>query len=283
MATTGETRSNAIASSEGCAQPALRAAVADHFAGRISPAMEAAMRAHLLGCGDCDARYRRHLLLARLDPRALPAQDRLGRGLGFRGGRSSEHRRTHWALALCIPVAALLLLALSPRGVRPGAIQSVTAPSTTDDFAARGGSKGGSSFWVYHLGPDGAPRLAAHTIGRADELAFAYSNARGNRFLMIFGVDEHRHVYWFHPGWSGAPPEPPALSAQAGPGPFELPEALRQPLEPGRLRVYAAFSDRPLDPMVLEDAIRAAGDSDPAPALSAEGVTLVERTLEVTP
>jgi|GEM_PF-725921 len=283
MTTTGDTTSNVLASTERCTVPHLRAAIADHFAGRSSPAAEAALRAHLPGCWDCDARYRRHLLLARLDPRAVPAEERLARGLGFRVEGRRRLGTGGWTVALAVPVAALLLLAVLPRGVRPGQTHSVTSGSGPDEFAARGAARGPSSFWAYRLGPDGTPRLAARTIAPTDELAFAYSNAGGRPFLMIFGVDEHRHLYWFHPGWSGASPVPPPLSAQAGPGPYELPEAIRQPLAAGRLRVFAAFADRPLDPKAVEDAVRAAADGDPSRALSTDGVAVMQRIFEVIP
>jgi len=262
-----------------CALPAFRAAIAEHFAGNGSVAAQASLRAHLLGCADCDAYYRRHLLLARLDPRTLPARERLGRGLGFRRAGVTGRRRA-WVLALCVPAAALLLVLL-PRSVfRSGA----GGPGLADgEFAARGTANGASSFWTYRLGSDGTPRLADQAIGRADEMAFAYANAAGKPFLMIFGVDEHRHVYWFHPGWSLGAPAPQALPAKIGPGPHELPDAIRQPFDGARLRVYAAFGDRSFDATAIEEAVRTSADGDPSLRLGADGVTVVERSFEVRP
>ena len=263
-----------------CASPTFRSAIADHFAGRGSRAAEGPLRAHLLGCADCDARYRRHLVLARLDPRAVPAQQRLARGLGFRGaGRAGGWRA--WALGLCVPAAAALLLALAPRHALHGDTRAAKGLDT--GFASRGAAAGPSSFWTYRLGPDGTPRLADRTIARADEIAFAYTNAARRPFLMIFGIDEHRHVYWFHPGWSAGAPAPQALSAQRGPGPYELPEAIRQPFDGARLRVYAAFADRRFDATTIEDAVRTAADGELPRALGAAGITVVERAFEVRP
>jgi len=264
-----------------CARPHHRAAITDHFAGRGSPAAEATLRAHLLGCVDCDAYYRRHLLLARLDPRALPARERLGRGLGLRGDRFAW-RRT-WVLGLCVPAVAAALLVLLPRYVLHGGVGTARSIGADGEFAARGPAGGVSSFWTYLVGADGTPRLAGKLIGRADEMAFAYANAAGKPFLMIFGVDEHRHVFWFHPGWSAGTPAPQALSATVGPGPYELPEAIRQPFDGARLRVYAAFSDRRFDATMIDNAVRSAGDGDPSRALGASGITVVERTFEVRP
>ena len=60
------------------------AAIDAHFAGRTSVAAEATMRAHLPACPTCREAYQRHLVVAELDPRAISAQDRLGKALGFR-------------------------------------------------------------------------------------------------------------------------------------------------------------------------------------------------------
>jgi len=278
--TTVQTTPEALAGPGPCPQRRFETAIADHFAGRDSVAAAATLRAHLLGCADCDARYRRHLLLARLDPRALPAQERLGRGLGFcRQGLATRWPRS-WALGLFVPAAAALALVLAPR--HHGDPRSGRTPEPSA-FAARGAAKGVSSFWAYRLDPDGAPRLADQAIGRTDEVAFAYANAAGRPFLMIFGVDEHRHVYWFQPGWSSGTPAPQALRAEVGPGPHELPDAIRQPFDGGRLRVYAAFADRRFDAAAVEDAVRAAANGDPSQALRERGMTVVERTFQVTP
>jgi hypothetical protein len=277
--TTAEITGDAV-SRNGCRDPRLGAAIADHFAGRGTPAAEAALRAHLLECAACDARYRRHLLLARLDPRALPAAERLGRGLGFSGRRPAA-RPGWWALRLCVPAAAILLFVLIPH--RRGAPGGAGPAAPGEELAARGRAPGAPSFWTYRLGGDGVPRLADRTIGRADEVAFAYSNAAGKPFLMIFGVDEHRHVYWFHPDWRPGTPAPGALEAHAGPGPYELPEAIRQPFDGARLRLFAAFGERRFDAAMVQAAVRGAPDGDPTRALEAGGVAVLERTIEVKP
>jgi hypothetical protein len=54
-----------------------------HFAGTISPEEERALRPHLPGCRDCRAYYQRYLVLARFDPAALAAEERIARGLGL--------------------------------------------------------------------------------------------------------------------------------------------------------------------------------------------------------
>ena len=64
----------------------------DHFAGRLSPVAEQKMRSHASGCPSCRTRYRRHLRLEKLDPRALGRDERLARGLGL----SPRRRARTW-------------------------------------------------------------------------------------------------------------------------------------------------------------------------------------------
>jgi hypothetical protein len=61
----------------------FRAAVDRHFAGRVRPEEEVALRAHLPGCPLCHARYERQLLMARLARDPLAGVDRLAIGLGL--------------------------------------------------------------------------------------------------------------------------------------------------------------------------------------------------------
>src|SRR4051812_758680 len=99
-------------------------AIDAHFAGRLAPRAERAMRERLPVCVPCRTRYERHLRLAAIDPRALPAEERLARGLGFR--RDSTPAR-----ALVLPALALGALAL---------VWALSGRATSSQFAARGES-----------------------------------------------------------------------------------------------------------------------------------------------
>ena len=247
-------------------------AIAAHFEGRVSPGAEAAMRAHLPGCTVCTESYERQLTLARLDPTAPTAQERIARGLGLRPRRA----RAPWMLALLVPAAAAVVLLAWPHARQPDGDGA---------FVTRGGAPPAraASLWTYRIA-GGTPRLAERAIDAGDELAFAYANPAGKRYLMVFGVDEHRHIYWFHPSWPATwpadRPAPRAVPAAPGPGPHELPEAIRHALDGRRLTVAALFSDRPLDVIAVEKAIRAAPAPDAVPALG-DDVTGVRRTFEV--
>src|SRR5262249_40892962 len=154
-----------------------------------SPRAEAAMRAHLPACEACLRWYERHLLWAQLDPRAPSAEARVARGLGLRW---REPRRAYgYAFAGAVAAVVLLAWALEAR------------PAAQLELAARGyeSAPRAENFWAYRVASGAPPRLAGPTISASDELAFAYSNPAGKPYLMLFGADEHGHVYWFHPGW----------------------------------------------------------------------------------
>jgi hypothetical protein len=253
--------------------------IAAHFAGGASPAAETAMRAHLPTCNTCRRRYERHLILARLDPQALSAQQRIARGLGFRVRGPS--RRSYWFAGLALPVALAASVLVLPNKTRHAA-----GGDASHGFAARGSEQRGEprapALWMYRVNADGGPRLVDHTIRANDELAFAYSNPSGRTYLMIFGVDEHRHVYWFHPGWPSGQPAPAAIRAIQSNAAHELPEAIRHAFDGQRLRVYALFSEQSLTATTIETWVHDTSSLDAVQRI-AQGVVPVQRTLEVLP
>jgi hypothetical protein len=230
---------------------AARTAIDAHFAGRAAPATEMTMRAHLPGCPDCRAFYRRHHLLARLDPAAVPAEERIGRGLGFRTRRGPSFR--HWLRRLVIPFGATAVAA--------AALLIVARPGANIAPVARGANamtaRAPQHLLVYRFAPGArTPALLQGSMRSGDELAFAYTNPSGRRYLAIFGVDEQRHVYWFHPAWRAGAPAPAALPAAAGPGPHELPEAIQHAVVGQRLTIHALFADRAVGVEEIEAAVR---------------------------
>src|SRR5688572_27999520 len=67
-----------------CAGGSFQAEIRRHFAGVISPTAERALRFHLADCPSCRNAYEKHMVFAELDPAALSAEERIGRGLGVR-------------------------------------------------------------------------------------------------------------------------------------------------------------------------------------------------------
>ncbi|HEY7371013.1 MAG TPA: zf-HC2 domain-containing protein [Polyangia bacterium] len=272
---------------------AARAAIGAHFAGRASPAAEAALRAHLPSCADCRDCYRRHHLLAGLDPSAPSAEERIARGLGFARRAPARARWLAWGLPLVGAVAAAVVFVSAPSARAPGdhVAGAMEAPvargaATTAAPAAR--------LFIYRFGADGARFSAAGATARApelvdrsmrghDELAFAYTNPTGRRYVAIFGVDESRRVYWFHPAWPAGAPAPRAIAAAAGPEPHELPEAIRHEIAGRRLTIRAAFADRPLAVEEIEAAVGSGADSGALAARLGTDVFVTERVLDVRP
>ncbi|MFL5304306.1 MAG: hypothetical protein ACJ8F1_03795 [Polyangia bacterium] len=240
-----------------------------HFAAKISVDEETEMRRHLPACATCAERYRRHLLLARFDRGAPGAARRLARGLGLPTPRA----RWAWPTRGLITATAVVGLVLIAR-------PRVAVAPHSEAFAPRGASRAASSLWVYRLVAGGPPELVQRHIAPDDELAFAYANPEGRRNVAVFGVDEHRHVFWYAPGWAVGAPAPAAVSAVPGVGPHELAEAVRHAYDGHHLEVYAVFSDAPLNVEALD---RAAAAPDGLDALRAAGASIVARSLEVGP
>ena len=249
-----------------------RDAIADHFAGAGVPAEEQEMRAHLPTCFDCHAFYERHLLLASLEPAGVPIETRLGRGLGIRPARVPRRAFFGW-LSLCGAAAAALLLIINTRGV-PGESRPTTGGVTpaTPLLAEPSGPGITSRGAPAHVVAARAPEVQVYRIftGRrgsntsekvedfvyaGDELAFAYRNPAGKGRLLVFAVDEHGHVYWYHPGWSDAGQNPTAVPISAEPGLHELPAAVLHKFDGERIMIHALFTDRELSVRQIEAAV----------------------------
>ena len=238
-----------------------------HFAGTITPDAERTMREHMPTCDVCRDRYRRHLLAARLDPKALPAWERIARGLGQHtrfGGRTVR-------LGVMTAVAAAAAVGLFRVHAGPGDTFSSRGHSVSPTFASR--------VFVYDV-PHGSPPRAAHEILRSgDELAFAYENGAAKRRLAIFGVDEHGHVYWFHPGWTREADDPVAIPIETGAGRHELPEAVLQRFDGERLEIRSVFLDDPISVRQIEGLL----SSHPHGPLPLTGAIETSLTFSVLP
>ena len=75
-----------------------------------------------------------------------------------------------------------------------------------------------------------------------------------------------------------------AVRASAGPGPFELPEAVRHHTDGRQLTVYALLSRQRIDVETVEATIRRAGAAGPLPAtFGTERPVVVGRSFVVQP
>jgi hypothetical protein len=254
---------------------AERRLIGRHFAARIIPAEESALRAHLPVCDSCRRTYERHMLYADLVPGRPALAERLGVGLGVgrapvgRAPRASERLspRRIWALGMTTAAACLALLVVGKLAGPPAAEFGVRGPAPDGT---------GAAVEIYRVAGNGSTMLSEGWVAAGDELAFAYRNPIGFARLMVFGVDDRGGIYWFHPAWTDAREDPVAVPIDAGAGPVELPEAIRHKLHGGRLRLVALFTNEAISVRSVEEAWRA-GRPDPP------GSARFETWLEVRP
>ncbi len=253
-----------------------RRAIEAHFRGRARPAAEQDLRAHLPQCWDCRTHYERYLAFSALDPRAPSAEQRMARGLGLRP-RAPEPARRWWSVA-ALALAGAAVIALAPVVRRP--------PAPDAEFVARGGGLGqpAEALLLYRIARGGDRAVPAdETLARDDELAFAYRNPVGKPFLMVFGVDEDRRVYWYHPAWVRADENPVSVAISAAPGLHELPAAVAHDLHGQRLSIHALFSKRAFSVREIETALARDPQRDPQSPLSLPDAVDIAHTYRTGP
>ena len=225
-----------------------RRAIDAHFGGRRASGSERRMRLHVSGCATCRAYYERHLLLAAADPgAALHPHERLARGLGL-GGTASARARFGWRWALGAATALGLFVLVGLRLLR--------APGPEPQ--ARGAASPPSQLLVYAIAPRSSAVVrvtAATRLDRDGGLAFAYLNVAHKRRLMVFAVDEHRHVFWYHPAWQDVRDNPVGVPIAADEAVHEIPQAVRHRFEGERLQLFGVFDDRDTSVRDVEAAV----------------------------
>jgi hypothetical protein len=110
---------------------------------------------------------------------------------------------------------------------------------------------------VYRIAPGGTPALVQDRMGAGDELAFAYQNPTGWKRLLIFSVDEHRHVRWYHPAWVDGRDDPIAIPISSGAGVHEIKEAVRHAIDAEALTIFGLFTNDPLSVKAVEARLEA--------------------------
>ncbi|MBK8214131.1 MAG: zf-HC2 domain-containing protein [Myxococcales bacterium] len=252
-----------------------KALVDAHFEGRISPADETRLRAHLPTCASCTDHYERRALLASLDPTAVSLEERLGRGLGLVTERAEATpprltRARLVGLAL-VAAAAIVLLVLAGR------------KKPDDGFASRGAPAEGPPYVRVYTSAGGPPTPleGAGPVRRDAELGFAYESVEGKGQLMIFGVDEHGHVFWYHPAWNDPKDDPGSVPIETGRGLHPLREAIAHELDGRTLEIHALFSSAPRTVKAIEGAL--GGRKAPLGPLTLPDTTDVVVKVEVAP
>lgn len=214
-----------------------------HFEGKLKPEEEKELRNHLSSCRSCRAHYENLMLRSRIDPKGMDARSRIAIGLGILPRRRSIVMPV---LALSAALAAALLLIL----FLPGTSRQ------SEGFAVRGHEANQVNLLVYRFQPGKAPTLVADEISQSDELAFAYENRTGKKRLLVFGMDEDKNIYWYHPAWTRESDNPVAVPIQSGGAIHELPEAVTHKIRGSSLRIYAIFTDEPIPVREVEKMVR---------------------------
>jgi len=254
-----------------CTGGSFEAEIRSHFVGSIAPKTERTLRLHLAECASCRELYERYLVLNELDPKALSAEERIGRGLGMR----ARPPAMAWPTLAVAGVAAVALLAV---GV-PALTHRDPANSGDREFSPRGPVQANADFVVYRVRPGEAPERAPLRMRRTDELAFAYTNPDGFAHLLVFGVDATSRVHWYHPEWSDANATPHAVAIAKGADARELPDAVSQTIEGPTLRLYAVFTNELLSVKDIEGSL--SSDQPGNPVLELPGVLVRQWLVEV--
>lgn len=262
-----------------------RALVDGHFEGRLTPAQESRLRAHLPACVVCTEYYERRVLFAKLDPAALPVEERLALGLGLpraiaeadagtpvEEAPAAHARRRRGLVTLLTVVAAAAVLLFWFLGKK----------TAGDGFASRGGHPSSApTVRVFQSEKGGVPEPLVGPIHRTAELAFAYETTPEYDKLMIFGLDEHGHVYWYHPAWTDPSASPVAVPAATSPELHPLREAIAHDLDGRTLELHALFSHQSRSVREIEAAL--AGKKAPLGPFTLPATADVVTTVEVLP
>jgi hypothetical protein len=189
-------------------------------------------------------------------------------------------RRVRWLVlflppALAVAVAAVVVLPGRPT-VRQtfhtrGPAQGPSATSTTADRSGK--------LLVFRIGPGGRAEPLGATLRRNDELAFAYQNDGRAQRLLVFGRDEHGHVYWYHPAWTDPRQNPQAIPLSDQPGLHELPAAIAQPLDGRTLEICWLFTAHAVGVRELEAGLAGADEG----GLARRGLVPQCRQVELVP
>jgi hypothetical protein len=198
------------------------------IAGELPAARSAALRAHLLECSACQARY--HSLRAGSDafPLEAPSFQKLAPGI--------RRRRWWWAVGPTLAVAALVLIVTRPR-----------SPALTDR------SKGGDAlgFFVLH---DGSVREGASgEVVRPGDRLQLITTTKVPRYLAVLERDAGGRVSAFFPR------EEQTARREAGRA-APLPYSFQLDATIGVGTMYGVFCDQPVLVSLLRQVLEQQGD-----------------------
>jgi hypothetical protein len=226
------------------------------------------LRAHLQGCTSCRARYDRVALAERMlhgGPAALAkpsptSLDRIGAAvLDGAIARPQAWQRAlkwlaptqRWAVGLAATAAVAVLIPFLARSPSP--------PS--GEFQVRGAAshERTAGLRAFCIGADGVTNKCA----RAAQLRLTVSNSGKFQRVFLVGFDDDWSPKWYAP-------RPPEMQSVAAPDGVDAPVGPAVKLgvnhDPGKVRVYALFSDTPVTAPEIEAAAERMRQQDRRPS-----------------
>ena len=238
--------------------------------GELSVNQTQVLRQHILHCSQCSRLSGELQQLSdkiRIDPAEFSdpkLQQAILTQLSVVAPKPGQSRRkfsSRWApvsLALATGAVAFVLIFL----LLPTEKQSFMDPG--DQFQARAAFTDPSqrwwALWMFESNESARQyREVKSQISQDAQLVFGYLNhppvsEQAYSHLMIFGIDQQAHVFWYYPAFQELGTDPKSISIQ--PGKHPLPDRVEHSLHTGRLCIFALFTKSALRVSQMEQMVR---------------------------
>jgi hypothetical protein len=199
-----------------------------------------------------------------------------------------ERPRARWrstaplGFAVAAAAAAVVLpVVLAKRAPTPGPLQT--------EFRAKSAAANPDprSRWIalnaFRLSGNGPPEPLHGVLHVDDGLLFSYTNLGPAPFshLMVFGIDEQRHVYWYYPAFLDPRDNPTGITIEKGASRVALDEVVAHRYRAGRLTVFGLFSDRAFSVSDVERAVEHGTGGSAALEAALDGARVKSLPVEV--
>lgn len=166
------------------------------------------------------------------------------------------------AFRIAGPVAAAATVVLL---VFAGVLLFRQRPSATsvDEYRVKSAASASDvrSRWIafnaFRLSGEAQPEQVTDTLRSDDGLLFSYTNLGPEPFsyILIFGVDANRRVYWYYPAFLDHADNPKSISIAKDVSRAGLREVIAHPYTEGSLTLFSLFSDKVLSVSDIEAAV----------------------------
>jgi hypothetical protein len=100
--------------------------------------------------------------------------------------------------------------------------------------------------------------LVTRRITSGNPIAVTYEDRSrsSHRYLMVFGVDSKKQIFWLYPGYTDPSKNPTSIEITTNGKRVSLPDEVVHSYAPGRMRFFGLFTDTPLNVLDVEQNIR---------------------------